>query len=395
MLKARLLVPALAGALLMLGATTAFAAPPPPLGQATVTVRVEGLNETKQLPTLLTTSETPVVKDGNPAHACSGYSALGALQIATSGNWSGPWESGFGQYTIFSIEGETHEFEPSSNANYFWAYWVNGTESEAGACIAQINSGDRLLFFPSCFGSACPAPEPLPLEAEAPATANVGEGVRVTVKRYSKAGVGSELAGARIVGGGTEAITDSHGSATLSFAHAGEALLGISAPGSIRTEARICVHAGNDGTCGTSVPVLSPLPLTVKAPQPAKPYIGPYAVIAQVASVLDQHVYTRRSAPRVLSGSVAAHVGVTSVSLALRRRNRGRCYSYNAVRERFARSRCAATAFFGVSNGSSFSYLLPTALPRGAYVLDVKATDSAGNVTTPTYGKSRIRFYVH
>lgn len=393
MSKARLLVPALAGVLLMLPSNAALAASPAPGEQATVTVRAEGLNETKLLPTQVTTNAAPVVKDGNAAHSCSGYSALGALEIATGGNWSGPWESSFSQYTIFSIGGEKHEFEPTSKANYFWAYWVNGKESEEGACIAQIHAGDRLLFFPSCFGEACPQPEPLPLEAQAAATANVGEAVRVSVKRFSKAGVGAELAGARIVGGGSEAITDAGGNAMLSFAHAGEVLLGISAPSSIRTEARICVHAGNDGTCGTSAPGVAPPVVKVETLR-AKPYVGPYAVVAQVASVLDQHVYTRRSAPRVLSGSVAAHVGVTSVSLALQRRHHGRCYSYNGVRERFVRSRCALRAFFRVPSGSSFSYLLPAALPRGAYVLEVKATDAAGNVTTPTYGKSRIRFYV-
>ena len=44
-------------------------------GPATVTVRVEGSTETKLPSTVVTTTTASVVKDGNPAHACSGTSA--------------------------------------------------------------------------------------------------------------------------------------------------------------------------------------------------------------------------------------------------------------------------------------------------------------------------------
>lgn len=399
MFKARSPLPATAGllvALCFIGAVPATAAALSPEAPATVTVRVEGLNETKLLSTQVTTGAAPVVKDGNQAHACGGGSALGALELATGGNWSGPWNSKFNQYEVFSIEGETHEFEPGAKANYFWSFWLDGKESEVGACEAALHPGDRLLFFPSCFGEACPAPAPLPLEVQAPPSANVGEPVQLTVRRLTAAGVASEVAGASVAGGGAGGVTDAHGNLTLSFAQPGEALLRVSAPGTIRTETMVCVHAGNDGSCGTQAPAPSssgpaePRPVTAPVP-----YRGPYAVIAQVASVRDKHSYTSATAPRLLSGTVLAHVPVASVSLALRRRYHGRCYAYNAVRERFARSRCGADRFFPVANSAGFSYLLPARLPRGAYVLEVRATDAAGNVTTPSFGKSAIRFYVH
>jgi hypothetical protein len=37
---------------------------------------------------------------------------------------------------------------------------------------------------------------------------------------------------------------------------------------------------------------------------------------------------------------------------------------------------------------------MPFALGRGEYVLDIEATDAAGNHTTLARGTSRIRFYV-
>ena len=51
---------------------------------ASVTVRVEGLTETKVPPAQVTTTTEPVVKDGKPADSCPGTSAAGALQL---GDW--------------------------------------------------------------------------------------------------------------------------------------------------------------------------------------------------------------------------------------------------------------------------------------------------------------------
>ena len=135
MLASRRTPPATAlvcGALLLLAcAALALHAPPALAGEpSSVSVRVEGVTETKLLPTVVTTTTAPVVGDGNPEHACSGTSALGALQLATSGGWSGPWNATFKQYEIFAIEGETHLFEPGAPANYFWSLWVDDKEAE-------------------------------------------------------------------------------------------------------------------------------------------------------------------------------------------------------------------------------------------------------------------------
>jgi hypothetical protein len=385
-------------ATLVLSTATALAA-----GPATGSVRVEGLAHTLLAPTQVTTATAPVIKDGNPAHACEGTSALGALQVATAGNWVGHWESSFGQYFVDGIEGETHLFEAGVRS-YYWSFWLNDRFEETGPCDVPFEAGDRVLFFPIC-DEACPAgPEPVPLEIEAPAVANVGESVPVAVKQYSAKAEASPAVGAAIAWAGGSTMTDSQGHANVAFNGAGNVELQVSGseagPPAVRTETFVCVHSGNDGTCGTTASAATSSGAAVSGASgtlsysAVSPYKGPYAVVARIGGLREHHVYPRRHAPRLLTGTVSAHVAVTSVSIALRRRHGDRCFAYSGVRERFARSRCGTAPFFRVSTSSSFSYLLPAPLPPGRYVLDVEASDAAGNHTALARGTSRIVFYV-
>jgi hypothetical protein len=116
--------------------------------------------------------------------------------------------------------------------------------------------------------------------------------------------------------------------------------------------------------------------------------------VAGVKGLADGHVYPPGAAPRVLSGNVISHTAVSSVSLRLRREYRGRCFAFNGATERFRRARCGSGAFFKVASNGVFSYQLPAALAPGRYVLDVEASDAAGNQTTLARGSSRIVFYV-
>ncbi len=371
-------------------------------GPATVTVEVEGLSETKLPPTQVTTTTNPVVKnntEGNPEGSCSGTSALGALQLASTGNWSGPWSSKFNQYEIFTIEGETHLFEPSSKANYYWSFWLNDHESTEGACEAELGAGDRVLFFPACFGEACP-PSPTPLGIEAPTSADAGESVTVTVKQYNSEGEATPAAGATVSGGGTSATADPQGHAAMKFS--GDGTYTLEATGSpeaptpgVRTETTICVHEGNDGTCGTKAPVQSgpsviqSMPIVNATPPP---------VIAKIAGLSSGHVYSRRKAPRVLQGTVTVPGGalLRDVEISLKRRHDGRCFQFSARKGRFIAIKCGkSAAFFSVGAKASFSYLLPAHLPRGSYTYDVQAVSGDGQTTKLTPGVSGVVFYVH
>jgi uncharacterized protein YodC (DUF2158 family) len=361
---------------------------------ATVTVRIEGTSQTLLPTTSVTTNDAVVEKDGNPEHTCSGASAAGALEQATSGRWSGEWFKGIG-YSVETLLGETHAFEPGAPANFFWTYWLDGKPSSVGICGGELSSGESVLFFPECFsevGACSAAPNPLGLSA--PAVAEQGAPVAVSVTSYANAsGAPSPAAGVTVSGGGATATTDASGHATLSLSKTGNIVLQASAPGSVRDEATVCVHNGNDGNCGTQAPSGSSSTATSTAIV-APPYKGPFAIVAKASDVLDDHVYAPSSSPRVLSGAVAAHAPVASVGLRLRRSYRGRCWAYNGVSERFVRVHCGRGSFFAVSKAPTFSYLLPGALARGRYVLDIEATDVAGNRTSLARGSTRIVFYV-
>jgi hypothetical protein len=358
-------------------------------GPATVTVRVEGAADTVLAPTQVTTTTAPVVKEG---HSCAGTSAAGALQLATSGNWSGSWFEP-GGFFVESIEGDSYAGSPSG----YWSFWLDNKPATTGICEAELQAGSNILFFPECFGE-CPTP-PNPLGIEAAATAEVGKPVTVTVTSYANSsGAPSPANGATVAYEATNKTTDASGHATLTFSHVGQATVDVTAPGSIRTETTVCVHAGSDGTCATKTAPDSPgspRSQASAAETPAGvPYKGPYALVPHLAGLIEGHVYKHGHAPRVLAGSMLAHTSVSSVELTLRRFYRHHCYAFDGVSTRFVRARCGTGKPFKVSDNGLFSYLLPFALPPGRYVLDIQASDAAGNRTTPARGTSRIVFYV-
>jgi hypothetical protein len=363
---------------------------------ASVTVHVEGASSTLLAPTTVTTNITPVEKDGNSAHTCSGTSAAGALEQATSGSWGGSWFNGLG-YSAETILGETHGFDPEAAANFFWSFWLNNAPSTQGICEAELTPGASILFFPDCFSEtgACPPP-PNPLGISAPAVAEAGAPIGVTVTSYANAtGAPSPAVGATLSGGGASASTDSLGHATLTLGQTGNVQLRVTAPASVPSEATVCVHKGNDGNCGSAAATgASSSDVLGSTTTSAASYKGPYAVVAHATDLLDGHTYTRAQAPRLLRGTTLSHAQVASVGLRLRRTLHGHCFAYNGVSERFVRTRCGGGSFFKVASTPSFSYLLPSALQRGRYVLDIQASDVAGNRTSLARGTSRVVFYV-
>jgi hypothetical protein len=369
---------------------------------AQVTVRVLGQAPgfTTLLPlTHVTTTSAPLVKDGG---SCAGTSAAAALDLATGSAWEAHWNTSFGDYEVLSIEGLEYPF----TGPRYWSFWLDGVESSTGICNTPLNPGDQLLFFPafSCFGSGCPTP-PNVLAVQAQEVAEVGSSVTFTV--LSHPGTGGEAtpaSGATVSSSEASSQTDSSGRATLTFAHAGTYAIHVvgsgTGPESVPGEASVCVHNGNDGTCGTTAPHGSPnsstsIATTQSTGVSSAPYRGPFALVARTTGPVDGHLYSRRGAPRILAGSVLSHSPVTSVALRLRRTSRGkRCSAYDGLRERFVAAHCGTGSFFAVSTNDAFSYLLPAPLAPGRYVLDIRASDAVGNQTVAARGTSRIVFYV-
>jgi hypothetical protein len=119
--------------------------------------------------------------------------------------------------------------------------------------------------------------------------------------------------------------------------------------------------------------------------------------VARISGIRNGAVYRRRSAPRVLRGTVELRAGGTlrQVSISLVRSYRGRCLAFSGSRARFVRTRrCGKPAFFSVGSSQSFSYLLPSPLPPGRYLFEMRALESSGRMTTPANGTSRVAFRV-
>jgi hypothetical protein len=393
----RRMFPAFAGgvlssilALSVLGAPAALAGP-------TVTVRVEGESAT------LLPSTTVILNAPEPTSGCAANSVAAAVNLATNGNWDhGEAEGGGGDFTQ-TILGETHTF---TNASDTWAEWVD-YKWGGGICTDLLSEGDEVLMVADHEPEPFFAPTVLPLVITgAPASAQVGVPVTVQVSAihtpsgaFAEPGQGTPepAAGVTVSGGGTSAVTNASGAATLTFASAANVTLRATKVGDAPSASfSVCVHNGNDGTCGTVAGgsggstgggATTPLP-------------GPdqsTAISARIGSLMDGHVYARGKAPRLLSGAITTSAPLEKVELRLTRRApKGRCSYFDSPTGRFRAMRCGAVngKYFKASDQKLFSYLLPATLAPGRYVLDAQGVEAGGHLSSLVRGTSRIVFYV-
>ena len=388
--------------LLLILAGSALAGEP-----ATVTVRVEGFNGVTLVPqTSVTTSTAAVPVEGG---TCSGTSAGGALYDATRGDWEAKFENGEAEPQILGVDGV--DLPPFGAGNYaYWALWVNDKFASNGYCGEQLGANADVVIAGQCFalGQYCPTSATAPdhfLTATPPTSRvlSVGEAVSLTVGSLSTATEAPEPlpAGVTVSGGPATTIPNEHGIATLSFSSPGTYTLQATAPDSVPSDPyTVCVHSGNDGNCGTSAPGTSGPAGGANGSSSGTGVAGfqsvkaPVAFLARLTGLLEGHVYGAHRAPRVLAGTVSSGALISSISIELHRRNKGRCSAYDGVTERFVPARCGQGRFFKVSSNGVFSYLLPAALGPGRYVLDVEASNSDGEHTTLARGSTRIVFYV-
>ena len=381
-MKKILIVVAALGAL---APAAAFAA-----GPAGVTVRVEGTSDTLLARTPVQTTTTPVVKDGNPAHSCSGTSVAGALELATSGNWSGTWFDNFG-YSVDVILGESHQF----GSGHFWSEFLNGVPG-LGACADELSQGDEVLF----------APEPEsgsgenPMYLAVPPTAQKGAPFNVTVTEKQPDGTTDPVQGASVGG----ATTDANGIAAVTVGATGPAGLRATHAGNIRTATEtVCVHDGDDGTCGTTKPGDTPPPPAPCIHDGDDGTCGTpdhKATYGFIKSIREHQHFRHRHGPRELQGtSDPDPSGLKDVQLRLTVRAHGnRCATFSSARLRFVHmKRCGARRgkWFSIGSKADWTYLLPKALGRGRYVLDLKTIDGAGNADSKlARTRNRVVFFV-
>jgi len=338
-------------------ATPALAAP------ADVTVRVEGTAATLVPETPLTTADAAVARDG---HSCSGTSALGALHAATGGDWSGTWFDGLG-WSVEVIKGEQHVFPD------YYGLWINSAYSELGLCDAELQTGDEVLLVPAAEG-------PILDLTGVPPRVTAGQPVTVTVTEHGATyrdeppfdliRTDGPAEGATVSQGGTTATVGADGKARLVFGSAGAATVQATEPGHIRSAVR-------------RVEVAAAAPGDPPPPPPAQDTTAPTAAFS--SALADGRVFSRRKAPRELSGTVSADPsGLRSVRLSILRTRDGKCWTYRDTTERFKRHRCGGKWYFRIGDRAEWSYLLPRKLPKGRYTIGVMAVDKAFNESRTT-----------
>jgi hypothetical protein len=343
---------------------------------AKVTFRVEGKNDTLVPRTSVQTTGAAVNKDGT--HSCDGNRLIGALEIGTAGQWTGPWFGGtINDYSVFTIKGETYDFSGSD----FWAYALNNRDSFTGPCNTTIQEGDDVVYYvssctvgpPPDYACTNPPVQLLGLQ-DVPPAANKGQAFSVKVVRYDGNGVATAEPGATVAGGGATATTGPDGTATISLPAAGVATLKASKSGAVRTAGEdVCVHDGADGTCGTTLPG--------GGTNPDGPQLTPTAVYRapdpSLTGLTRRQRFARGKGPRELHGKVnLGSEGLLQIKLRLTRKAGSRCEYYSGSVEAFRPvKKCGTGYFFRVGDRADWSYLLPERLGTGRYTLDVAVTD--------------------
>ncbi len=333
-----------------------------PLAQAArpakVNVRVESLTRTLVSRTV-TTTRRAVVKDGR--NSCTGTSAAGALEQATGGDWTGSWFDGLG-YALDGVDG----VRPAGFD--YWTLWINGRSSMTGLCDTELQSGDEVLEF-ICHDAQPPtyacANRPLALIApRGRFQANVPVAIRVVALNDDGSTVPAP--GATVTGGIRLARANARGRAMV-LLPAGQSTLRATRADDVPSAGLYCVGGEESSTCG-STDTVPPL--------------------VSVNSVENGETFMAGAGPRLLRGMAVDPEGVT-VSFRLTRKLGGRCAVYHENREAFKPCGRRARPPFAIGDRARWSFLLPSRLGPGSYVLDVWATDGAGNTR-----KVRVRFVV-
>lgn len=353
----------------MVAAVLALACAAPAAGATNVTVRVEG-----RTATLLPETVVNVDGSGVPGVGCPN-SAAEALDKATNGNWArGTFtDTILGEQLVYSAEDPV-----------YWGQWHNGVYGN-GLCQDTVTEGGEVLLIADAADPVTYAPTVLPTYISGVPAAGITLGQSFTVKVEQVTtdgnpgnGTRGPLAGATVTAGPVSAVTAADGTATLTPTTEGtfdvravkgkqrspvrRLPVGAAAIAQVQAVAAglPCATTGSDGLCGTR---------------------DRLAPLLRLAGIKDRQVFPAGKGPRRLSGTIADASGVLMVKLRIHRRLGKKCSYFSGRQEKFRPIRCGVknAKWFKIGNRADWSYLLPSKLPKGQYVVDVNAIDKAYN----------------
>jgi hypothetical protein len=297
------------------------------------------------------------------------------------GDLGGTW--GGQGFELKRVKSETQTSASGADPARYWSFWVNYTHMTVGLCDPgfELQEGDDVIILVDCYSAidACDPAQPLRLR-NVPPTVAPGQTVTVRVDEYGVEDPAAyptvtksqPSAGATITYGGATATTAADGTARLTFTEPGPVSLRVEKADRVRTAELTCVTSGNDGSCGTQLP-----PTAVLGTEKPDDKTAP---VASFSRLKNGRVYSRRNAPRRLSGTVTPdESGIKSVRLGIHRRVGERCWTFDGASERFERHRCGGRSSFRIGDRADWSYLLPKRLPKGRYTIRAVAVDNAGN----------------
>jgi hypothetical protein len=386
----------------------------------TVNVRVEGSATTLFEGPVTTHPETIEAPSSRGPHPCD-YSenglgnteANGGSQAATpttalheatrlaglafDAEWFGSGTEKLGNPGDFFITQIGADKNQTSAPFDSWGYAVNHTTANVGGCQIALAPGNEVLWAYNYFNLVhlLNLSGPSVIQVGVPVTLHVTDGR--TGEPISGAAIGEDIGGITAMPPGGP-LTNANGEAAIVLTHTGSVTIKATRSDSVRSNGLVvCVHAANDGSCGTAAAQTpgGASTTTSNGQRNGQPPLGPD--IAEIVGMRSGHVYSRRAAPRVLRGLVKVPVGDTlrQTRIRLERRHDGHCFNFSGSRESFVRtSKCGTASFFSVGATESFSYLLPTRLPVGRYVYDVDAVENTGKTTKLVSGVSHIVFRV-
>jgi hypothetical protein len=385
----------LAGWLLVMLALPALGVGAP----ATVTLRIEG--KTTTLYEGSVTTDIRAFNIGGVDHKCDGTNAManpspgptrGAAFAQAAGDpttgfaFSATWSDAYEDVSFSSVAGEDVTFDPVSQA--FLAEFRNGVGSLVGSCQEKIADGDEILYAYAPFGDVV-------LRLTGPSSAKPGGPVTLKV---TDAGTAAPIQGAS-VGGQT---TGADGTAQVTPAAPGPASFKATRSGAIRSNAVVvCATDGTDGACGTSMapapgPPATPCLTSGRDGRCGTPDLTAPAIA--IRGIADGKRFARGRGPRRIQAVVDPDTsGLLATKLRLTRTDGKRCTYFSGKSERFRPARCGAAggSWFRVGDQLEIDYLLPSALPRGRYVLDLNAVDKAFNRDNARCrGANRVVFHV-
>jgi hypothetical protein len=385
----------LAASAALAAATPAVAAP------VTVNVRVEGTSQTFFEGQV--TTDVHQVDGGGGLHECDGlnggnpnhYAApvptvTGAFDDASKVApfaWSGAFDPNFDDFLIHSVNSDSD----TDNSGTYWLLWRDSVSLNNGGCQEQVQNGDSVVVARSGFDpNNNYAPNALLDLRGAPARAAVNEAFTVHVLQHDASGAATDAAGATVAG----KTTGSDGTASVSFDSSGVKTFKADRSGAVRSNAAtVCVYTPGSGECGTeTAPGQTTTTDTSPVALPAPAVKDTTPPVIKITSLTPGKTYG--SGPRELAGEVDESGGIAQVFLRLRATDGGdltaasRCRWFSAKRGVFTHRTvlCSKARFFRLGTNPRFSYLLPSRLGKGRYVLDVKVLDrayNAGRMTVP------------